>query len=187
MKHEYRSTWAALALACLALASAGCSSGDLGDLETYVTEVRSRGGGKIEPLPEIRPYERYLYASAEAGSRDPFQPFFQAKRGPQIDRQLSDAQRRFIEEMETHNPEELENFELDSLRMVGNLQNEQELWGIVLDTDSTVHRVKVGNYMGRNFGKITSIGEDKIELREIINDGQGGWDERPASLALNTE
>ena len=100
---------------------------------------------------------------------------------------MSEAQRRFLQEIQTHNPEELENFELDSLRMVGTLQNPGSLWGIVLDGDGTVHRVTTGSYMGRNYGKVTRIAEDRIEVREVVGDGQGGWDERPASLALLTE
>ena len=89
-----------------------------------------------------------------------------------------------LEEIETHNPEELENFELDGLRMVGTLQNSADFWGVVLDQEGTVHRVKVGNYMGKNFGRIINIAEDKIEVREIIGDAQGSWEERAASLAL---
>ena len=57
----------------------------------------------------------------------------------------------------------------------------------MLDGDGTVHRVTIGSYMGRNYGKVTRIAEDRVEVREIVGDGQGGWDERPASLALLTE
>ncbi len=165
----------------------GCSSRDLSDLETFVAEVQSRQGGRIEPLPVMKPSERYLYQSADAARRDPFEAYYQVKRASPAERQVSDAQRRFLQEIQTHNPEELENFELDSLRMVGTLQDLGSLWGVVLDGDGTVHRVTVGSYMGRNYGKITKIAEERIELREIVGDGQGGWDERPAALALLDE
>ncbi|MGH8521396.1 MAG: pilus assembly protein PilP [Gammaproteobacteria bacterium] len=172
------------ALVAAALLLGGCGSDDLSDLQAYVAEVLSRKGGTIDPLPEIKPYERYLYQSGEADARDPFEPFFEMKRGANIERNVSDAQRKYIEEIETHNPEELENFELDGLRMVGTLQNSADFWGVVLDQEGTVHRVKVGNYMGKNFGRIINIAEDKIEVREIIGDAQGSWEERAASLAL---
>ncbi|MGH8508801.1 MAG: pilus assembly protein PilP [Gammaproteobacteria bacterium] len=172
------------AFVATALLLSGCSSDDLSDLQAYVAEVLSRKGGTIDPLPEIKPYERYLYQSGEAGARDPFEPFFEMKRGATIERNVSNAQKKYIEEIETHNPEELENFELDGLRMVGTLQNSADFWGVVLDQEGTVHRVKVGNYMGKNFGKIINVAEDKIEVREIIGDGQGSWEERAASLAL---
>ncbi len=176
-----------LTLGALALLLGGCGSRDQSDLQAFVTEVHSRQGGRIEPLPVMKPSERYLYQSAEAGRRDPFEPYYQAKRASPAERQVSDAQRQFLQEIQTHNPEELENFELDSLRMVGTLENLGSLWGIVLDGDGTVHRVTIGSYMGRNYGKVTRIAEERIEIREIVGDGQGGWDDRAASLALLSE
>ena len=95
-----------------------------------------------------------------------------------------DGKKKFNDEIMAHNSEELEAFELDSLRMVGTLQSESELWAIVVDSTGTVHRVQVGNYMGRNFGKVLEILEDRVELREIVKDADGNWEERNASLAL---
>lgn len=168
---------------------AGCVNRDKSDLENFVGEVLKRPGGQIEPLPPIRPYQRYLYQSGEANLRDPFQNFLD--RAPPEEVALesrNDAeQQRFTDEISAHNREELENFELDSLRMVGTLQNDAELWGIILDNAGTVHRVQVGNYLGRNFGKILNIQEDRIELREVVKDAEGRWEERQASLALNEE
>jgi len=180
-----RQPW--LALGAVALLLGGCGSRDQSDLQAFVAEVHSRQGGSIEPLPVMKPSERYLYQSAEAARRDPFEAYYKVKRVSPAERQVSDTQRRFLQEIQTHNPEELENFELDSLRMVGTLQNLGSLWGIVLDGDGTVHRVTTGSYIGRNYGKVTRIAEERIEVREIVGDGQGGWDERPASLALLTE
>jgi type IV pilus assembly protein PilP len=176
-----------LAPGALVLLLGGCGSRDQSDLQAFVAEVQSRAGGCIEPLPVMKPSERYLYQSAEAARRDPFEAYYEVKRVSPAERQVSDAQRRFLQEIQTHNPEELENFELDSLRMVGTLQNLGSLWGIVRDGDGTVHRVTTGSYMGRNYGKVIRIAEERIEVREIVGDGQGGWDERPASLALFTE
>ena len=67
---------------------------------------------------------------------------------------------------------------------VGTLQDSDENWGIVQAPGGVVHRVKVGNYMGRNIGKIVNIFEDRIELREIVQDSQGRWEERQAAIAL---
>ena len=176
-----------LALGALVLLLGGCGSRDQSDLQAFVAEVQSRAGSRIEPLPVMKPSERYLYQSAEAARRDPFEAYYEVKRASPAERQVSDAQRRFLQEIQTHNPEELENFELDSLRMVGTLQNLGSLWGIVLDGDGRVHRVTTGSYIGRNYGKVIRIAEERIEVREIVGDGQGGWDERPASLAQFTE
>lgn len=167
----------------LAAMLGGCVSSDMSDLELYADEVRARKGGRIEPLPEIKPYERYLYQSAESGT-DPFEPFYREKPQEAVARAFDPNQQQYLDEIQNRNLEELENYELDSLRMVGTLEDASELWGIIVDRGGTVHRVKVGNYMGRNFGKILSISEEKIDLREIISDGQGGYQERQASMAL---
>jgi type IV pilus assembly protein PilP len=171
------------ALALLLVVSlAACVSPDMSDLENYTAEVLSRPGGRIEPVPPIKPAESYIYQSA--GARDPFQSFFQPEEPPPGPRQTDNP---FADEIATHNREELENYELDSLRMVGILEAQESLWGIVSDTAGTVHRVQVGNYMGRNYGKILNIQEDRIDLREIIRDSQGRWEERSATLALTEE
>lgn len=169
-------------------ALAGCVNRDKSDLENYVADVLSRKGGQIAPLPPIKPYERYLYQSAQNGLRDPFTPFMeQEQKQEEVAAAPDAAQQAYADEILAHNREELEAFELDSLRMVGTLQDDDELWGIVRDNAGTVHRVQVGNYLGRNFGKILNIQDDKIELREIVKDDEGRWEERDASLALAEE
>ena len=87
-------------------------------------------------------------------------------------------------EIQNRNREELEKFELDSLKMVGTLQNNDNHWGIVIDPGGIVHRVKTGNYVGLNIGKITSIEEEKIEVREIVKNNNGRYEERNAQLPL---
>lgn len=82
-------------------------------------------------------------------------------------------------------PEPLEEYPLDSLRMVGTLEQHNETWALILDTDDTIHRVQNGNYMGQNHGKIIRVTEFEVELTEIIPDGLGGWMERPASIAIS--
>lgn len=181
----YRSTLLVLAISGMLV---GCVSKDMSDLESYVEEVLALPGGKIEPLPPIKPYERYLYQSAEKHLRDPFESFVTEEPKEEVAAAGNDAeQQRYNDEILAHNREELENFELDSLRMVGTLENDEELWGIILDNGGTVHRIQVGNYLGRNYGKILNIQEDRIELREIVKDSEGRWEERQANLALTEE
>ena len=178
------------ALFCLLSINAisGCVSRDISDLEREVSDIMTRSGGRIEPLPEIKPYEAYVYQSGEAGARNPFKKLFvmdkpEVKEGV-VDAGLTEDMKR---EIRNRNREELEQFELDSLRMVGTLDNENNNWGVVLDPDGVVHRVSVGNYLGANIGKIINIYEDRIELREIIQDSGGRWEEREAALALIEE
>ena len=173
------------ACACLSVTLSGCVNRDMSDLENYASDILSRPGGRIEPLPPIKPYERYLYAAGEQGLRDPFRSFFRPE--PEVaptDPGDDPEQRRIATEILTHNREELENHELDALRMVGVMEDTDDLWGIVRDPEGVVHRVQVGNYVGRNFGKIINIQEDRIDIREITRDAQGRYEEREASLAL---
>lgn len=174
-----------LLLGLASLLLGGCVSRDMSDLETYAQDVLSRPGGRIEPLPEIKPYEAYAYQSASENARNPFKLFYE--KDPQPEGQDGDAglTEAMAREIHHRNREELEEFELDSLNMVGTLEDGSELWAIVRDADGIVHRVSVGNYMGRNIGKITNIYEDHIELREIIKDSQGRWQEREAAIALS--
>ena len=169
--------------------TAGCVNRDKSDLDNYVADVLQRPGGQIEPLPPIRPYQRYLYQSADAKLRDPFQTFLNKAPDQEValEHRNDAVQQRYADEISAHNREELEGFELDSLRMVGTLQNNDELWGIIQDNAGTVHRVQIGNYLGRNYGKILNIQEERIELREVTKDPDGRWEERQASLALNEE
>ena len=174
--------WTILLVCAVCLS--GCVSSDMSDLEQQVQQMLARPGGRIEPLPEIKPYEAYAYQSAEAGARDPFELFY--KKPTEIAEKDENAglTEDQIKEIRYRNREELESFELDSLRMVGTLEDQNTQWGIVRDPGGTVHRVKVGNYMGTNIGKILNIFEDRIELREIIRNPDGRWIEREAALAL---
>ena len=170
------------------LGIAGCVSGDMSDLEKQVSKIMSKPGGRLEPLPEIKPYEAYVYESGKLGARNPFKRFYVVEQSLAIEESEGPVDDGLTEEMrneiQNRNREELEGFELDSIKMVGTLQSEDNHWGIVIDPDGVVHRVKTGNYIGLNIGKITSIEEEQIEVREIIKDNSGRYGERKALLPL---
>ena len=170
------------------LGIAGCVSSDMSDLEKQVSKIMSKPGGRLEPLPEIKPYEAYVYESGKSEARNPFKRFYVVEQSLAIEESEGPVDDGLTEEMrneiQNRNREELERFELDSIRMVGTLQNEDNHWGIVLDPGGIVHRVKTGNYIGLNIGKITSIEEEQIEVREIIKDNSGRYGERKALLPL---
>lgn len=165
-----------------------CVSTDISDLENQVSEIMTRPGGRIEPLPEVKPYEAYTYKSGIENATNPFKLFYVQKPKISDESVVDDGLTEEMErEIRNRNREELEQFELDSLRMVGTIDNENNNWAIVLDPNGVVHRVKVGNYIGTNIGKIINIYEDKIDLREIVQDSNGRWEEREAALALLEE
>lgn len=161
------------------LVLSGCGGGSMSDLQSYVQQVLARKGGKIEPIPPLEPYVVYSYQSS--GGVDPFKSFFEEE--PEEDGAIRPGEGGVSPNMD-RNREELENYALDSLRMMGTLEQGPDVWGIVRSPDGTIHRVQTGNYIGRNHGKIIHISEEKIELTEIVVDSRNRWQERPAALAL---
>jgi type IV pilus assembly protein PilP len=153
------------------LVAAGCSGGQ-SDLQKWITETKKKPGGRIQPLPEVKPYETYVYSAAKL--RSPFQPQGSAGVNGQNLRPSSRRNREF-----------LEGFSLDTLKMVGTFKVGSSFYGLVQSKDGLVHKVQPGNYLGQNDGKVTEISGGKISLVEIIPDGLGGYIERPASLALS--
>jgi type IV pilus assembly protein PilP len=161
---------ALVALAMLCTALGACSSGD-DDLNRFIADTQREGGGRVEPLPEVRPYQTFTYADSQL--RSPFMPI------------SPNANSLAVRPDQKRNREFLEQYSLDTLRMVGTLQISGHFFGLVETKDGLVHRVLPGNYMGQNDGMITAITANKIEVREIVADGLGGYLERPAALALN--
>jgi len=150
---------------------AGCSGRDA-DLQRFIENTKKEPGGRVEPLPEIKPYDTYVYG--DSNLRSPFVPGGSG---------LSSAPG--IRPEAHRNREFLEQFSLDTLRMVGTLKLGGQNYGLVQTKDGRVQRVLVGNHLGQNEGKITEIAPSKISLIEIVPDGLGGYIERPAALALN--
>lgn len=161
-----------VAIAAMALlALAGCST-EMQELQAKVKEIKERPGERIEPLPEIRPYEAFAYSASAL--RSPFVPSAPAR---------SDLAAGIRPDVKR--PREfLEQFPLDTMRMVGTLQLHSRNFGLVQGKDGLVHRVLPGNFMGQNDGRIVGITSTKISIIEIIPDGLGGYIERPAALAL---
>jgi type IV pilus assembly protein PilP len=152
------------------LSVAGCSSGQ-SDLQKWIEATKKKPGGRIQALPEVKPYETYTYAASK--TRSPFQP--QGAASGQAN--LRPSSRR--------NREFLEGFSLDTLKMVGTFKVGNNFYGLVQSKDGLVHKVQPGNFLGQNDGKVTQISGGKISLVEIIPDGLGGYIERPAALALS--
>ena len=154
---------------------AGCG-GDMDDLDKFINETKALPGGRIEPLPEITPYEIFSYVADAEGFRSPFVPDApQAAAGAAAGGTGPDRDR---------SREFLEQYPLDTLRMVGTMELGDTNYGLVQTTDGLIHRVVAGNYLGQNDGRIISVGESEIELIEIMSDGIGGYLEREAAVGL---
>jgi len=164
-------------LAAIALVSAlsACGRGN-GDLQSYIDSVKARPGGRIEPLPQVRPAPTFAYVAGDR--RSPF---------------VADTPQRRVNvdpnAVEGPDPnrvrEFLEQFPLDTLKMVGTLADRRASYGLVRTADGLVHRVTVGQHMGQNYGRIVGVSDSEIQLVEIISDGIGGFLERPAKIGLS--
>ena len=149
-------------------ALSGCSSKD-DELDQFISDTKKEPGGRVEPLPELKPYETYAYESANM--RSPFMPGGSGGSSAAGLRPDSRRNREFLEQF--------------MLRMVGTLKLADRTYGLIKTKDGLVHRVLPGNYLGQADGRVTEISPSKISVVEIVPDGLGGYMERPASLALN--
>ena len=162
-----------LLLAAMLAVLAGCTGG-MSDLQQWVAQEKAKKGPPVPPLPVLKTFETFVYQDQD--HRDPFGPSLEEQReaqaganGPVPDK---------------HPKEQLENYPLDSLKMVGTIGTGKTLEGLIKDPDGVIHRVHDNNYMGQNNGKIADVAEDHIDLVELIPNGSGGWMKRQASIAL---
>ena len=154
----------------------GCdAASDFADLQLFLDDVKARPKGAIEPLPKFQPYEAFTYNAAAL--RSPFQPPIK------IDLVQREKGSKEIKPDEARVKQFLEGFNIETFEMVGTLKNETGAYALVKGAGG-VHRVRAGDYLGRNHGKIMMIDDSKIEVMEIVPDGEGGWLERPRTLPL---
>lgn len=163
-------------LACVVLL-VGCEGEQHSDLRKELNEMTKDLRGRVDPLPQVRPYEPVPYQAEN--EVDPFRPdrievAAAAGSGPAASGKQPDLDRP---------KEPLEAFPLESIQMVGSLTQGRDTFGLV-KAGPNLYRVKKGNYMGQNFGVITGIDEVQISLKELIQEGSGEWIERASSLQL---
>jgi len=170
-----------IALSCVVLVS--CGGEQHSDLRQFVKDSDNMPRGRIQPLPEVRPYEPFEYAAYDLIS--PFEPrkiesakAKPPKKGGTIDPKLLDPNRR-------KGP--LEAFPLENLKMVGTLQQKTEFFALIKTPDNNLYRVKSGDFMGQNFGRITDITESAVKLKELIQDSGNDWKEEERTLLLLDE
>lgn len=152
-----------------------CGGDAYEDLKQFVKASDNLPRGRIEALPEVRPYEPVAYNAFDLS--DPFRPrkVEQSKGAGGL---APDMNRR---------KEALEAYPLDNLRMVGTLEQGRGIFALVRTPENTLYRVSQGNYLGQNFGFITQITDSSVTLKEIVQDGTGDWSERVSTLQLLEE
>lgn len=159
----------------LGLFLAGCGEGEHQDLKEELKKLTVDLRGKVAPLPVVKPYEPVFYKAFDLPD-----PFSSSK----MELVTKVASSGGGLKPDLNRPKEpLEAFPLESVTVVGLLQQAKQAFALVR-ADATVYRVKVGNYMGQNFGVITGITESQVQLRELVQDASGDWAERVSTLQL---
>ena len=157
----------------------GCGGSSNADLKQFIEETKRRPAGAIEPLPSFRPYEAFTYSAST--ERSPFEPPVKA-----LDLYYGSGNSNIKPDL-TRRKEYLEDFPLESLRMVGTLELNKTLWALIDDRQGGIHRVRNGNYLGRDHGKIVATTPGQLTVVEIVSDGLDGWVERPRTLELSVQ
>lgn len=159
-------------LGFITAALTACGGGEMEDLEAFMAEAGKDMQGKVEPLPQIKPYEPFSYDAFDIP--DPFKP-----------RKLSSSGGGGGLQPDLERPKEpLESYSLETLKMVGTISRKNGIHAVISTPDKTVYHVRAGNYMGQNYGLITQITDNEITLKEIVQDSAGDWAERTSTMTL---
>lgn len=154
----------------------GCGGGDFDDLNAFMAQAKARPKGHIEPIPTFTPYKAFSYSATAL--RSPFDK-------PVAVKEITRLGTAAAVKPDLNRPREfLERFNLESLSMVGTIEQLGQLWVLVDDGEGGVHRVRKGNYIGRNHGRILEATDTYLSVVEIVSNGGDGWVERPRTLKL---
>ena len=151
----------------------GCDNEAHSDLRAWMDESTRNMHGKVEPLPQVKPYVPYVYEAF-----DLTEPFSELKL--KVERPKNG-----VLAPNTNRPKEpLEAFDLEKLVMAGTLERANVMYVLIKTPEGSMYRVKPGNYIGQNFGLITEISETEVKLKEIVEDSNGDWVERASTIVL---
>lgn len=165
-------------LAVSVITLTACGDGSYQDLDDFMAEIKSRPADMIKPIPVFKAYKTFAYSASALRS-----PFDRSVEVAGITRLQMASD---VKPDSNRAKEYLEKFTLDSLSMAGTLGQDDILWTLMQDEQGGVHRVKPGNYMGRNHGRIIESTESYVSVIEIVPNGVDGWVERPRTIKLKT-
>lgn len=167
-----------LFLSASILLLSACGGSDFDDLNVWMAEIKAKPKGVIEEIPSFIPYKNYNYAATALRA-----PFDRPVQIQEVAREVRAV--TTVEPDDNRVKEYLEQFNFESLEMVGTLKQDGQLWILIDDGDGGVHRVKEGNYLGRNHGQIITATESYVSVIEIVSTGNDSWVERPRTLKLD--
>lgn len=160
------------------LVTACSGQSDISDLQEFVAATTSKPKGRIQPLPEFKPYSAFVYSASALRS-----PFESPVAYEEMNHKAS-----MVEPPDSTRPRQaLERYKLTDLTLVGTLSKELDgdIKALIKTNAGNVHVVELNSYIGKNHGRIVEIRDSKIELIEVVPNGSGGWISRPETLGLN--
>lgn len=163
-----------LLLFMVSLLFVACSDVDYSDLDEFIKNSGQGLRGQVDPVPGVKSHKHFTYDAFDISS-----PFI-----PRQNELVKNENTGLQPDLERRR-EALENFALDSLKMVGSLQQDEKVFALINSPDGTLHRVSIGNYLGKDFGQIAVISESEITLKEIVQDSVNDWSERISLLMLD--
>lgn len=164
------------------LSLAGCGSEEHSDIKQWMKDQTKDLRGRVPPLPEVKPFPVVSYDAVDMV--DPFRPV-------KIEPEKKVGGGGIKPDLERRK-EELEKYPLDAIKFVGLLRSNRMLYAVVV-ADRRIYRVKMGNYMGQNFGMVTDIqtspglDEGRVVLKELVQDAGGDWVERETTLDMQVQ
>ncbi len=161
----------------VAVMLSACSQ-NMDDLNESIDSVKARPADPISPIPAVKTYTPYEYEGLTG--RDPFRQSINEGSDDERSERKGTGPKPDFDRAKQY----LERYELDTLSMVGTFSKEESHWALLRDPEGVIHRVPVGNYIGKNHGQVVNISSTQVNLSELISDGAGGWLVREASIAL---
>lgn len=160
-----------------AVALSGCGDGGVQEVKQWMEDVQRQTPVRVQKLSEPKKFTPFTY-----GGKDEPDPYSPAKLSAALAKLQVNSNSAIKPDLERRK-EPLESYPLDALKMVGTLEKPGLSYALI-QVDKSVFQVKVGNYIGQNFGMITKISDTEVELKEIVRDAAGEWTERKAKLEL---
>ena len=161
----------------LVLSVSGCGDGGVQELRQWMDEVRRSTPVTVQKLAEPKKFAPFVYAVKD--EVDPYNPAKLAVALAKLQAKSSNGIKPDLDRRK----EVLESYPLDTIKMVGTLEKPGVIYAL-LQVDKSIIQAKVGNHVGQNFGVITKITEEEVQVKEIVRDAAGEWTERPTKLEL---
>ncbi|PWF54838.1 pilus assembly protein PilP [Massilia glaciei] len=164
----------------LPLLLGACSDSDVKEVQDWMAQVKKETKVRVDPIAPPKTFIPFAYARTDA--TDPYNP-------EKLLAELARVAAKSVNPLkpdDTRRRELLETYPLDTMRMVGTLNKGGVMYGLVR-IDATLHKVRPGQRIAQNFGVITAVGEEEIDLREVVQDAAGEWVERMSKLELQVQ